>query len=78
MRSKEEVERFLEEIRIKVNSGVLSLLYLNDREKNVRALLNLEIPANKRTEVIPIQTSPRIINHYCNYEEPSNRKKDAG
>jgi hypothetical protein len=52
MKSKQEVEKFLEEIRIKYASGVLSLFYLNDRVKNVRALLDLEIPPDQRTEII--------------------------
>jgi|LSQX01.1.fsa_nt_gb hypothetical protein len=52
MKSRHEVEKFLEEIRVKYDSGVLSLYYLNDREKNAQALLDLEIPPNKRTEII--------------------------
>lgn len=52
MKSRHEVEKFLEEIRVKYESGVLSLYYLNDREKNAQALLDLEIPPNKRTEII--------------------------
>lgn len=52
MKSKQEVEKFLEEIRVKVISGVKCLLYLNDREKNAQTLLNLEIAPNKRTEII--------------------------
>lgn len=52
MKSKQEVEKFLEEIRVKVISGVKCLLYLNDREKNAQALLDLEIAPNKRTEII--------------------------
>ena len=52
MKSKQEVEKFLEEIRVKVASGVKYLLYLNDREKNAQALLDLEIAPNKRTEII--------------------------
>jgi hypothetical protein len=52
MKSRHEVEKFLEEIRVKYESGVLGLYYLNDREKNAQALLDLEIPPNKRTEII--------------------------
>jgi len=52
MNSRHEVEKFLEEIRVKYDSGVFSLYYLNDREKNLQALLDLEIPPNKRTEII--------------------------
>ena len=52
MKSRHDVEKFLEEIRVKYDSGVLSLYYLNDREKNAQALLDLEIPPNKRTEII--------------------------
>jgi|SRR5690554_3782033 len=52
MKSKQEIERFLEEIRVKIASGVIDLLYLSDRLKNVRALFDLEIPPNKRTEII--------------------------
>ncbi|HHU97378.1 MAG: toxin [Bacteroidota bacterium] len=52
MKSKQEVERFLEDIKIRVKSGILNILYLNDREKNARTLLELEIPGNKRTEII--------------------------
>jgi hypothetical protein len=52
MKSKQEVEKFLEEIRVKCKSGIWGLYFLNDREKNAQALLDLEIPPNKRTEII--------------------------
>lgn len=52
MKSKQEVEKFLEEIKIKVSSGVFGLFYLNDREKNAQVLQDLEISPSKRTEII--------------------------
>ena len=52
MKTRQEVERFLEEIKVKVSTGVLTLLYLNNREKNARTLLELEMPPNNRTDII--------------------------
>lgn len=52
MKTRQEIERFLEEIKVKVSTGILRLLYLNNREKNARTLLELEMPPNKRTDII--------------------------
>lgn len=52
MNEKQEVENFLNEIRIKVSSGVADLIFLNGREKNAQALLDLEITPAKRNEII--------------------------
>lgn len=49
---KEDVENFLEEIRVKEASGVMTILFLNQREKNAQALLDLDIPPDKRKEII--------------------------
>ena len=52
MASKQEVEKFLEELKVKEASGVLSFLILDDRAKNAQALHNLDIPPDKRKEII--------------------------
>lgn len=52
MKTKQEIEKFLEEIRIKEATGVSAILFLNEREKNAQALLDLEIPPDKRREII--------------------------
>lgn len=52
MKTSDEVEKLLEEIKVKIKAGVLTLFYLNDREKNVNALLDLEIAPNERTDII--------------------------
>ena len=52
MMLKEDVRRFLEEIKVKESSGVLAIVFLNEREKNAQALLDLDIPPDKRTEII--------------------------
>lgn len=52
MKSKQEVDKFLEEIRIKVSSGVSNLIFLNGREKNAQALFDLDVTPNMRKEII--------------------------
>jgi hypothetical protein len=52
MTTKQDVEQFLEEIRAKEACGVITFIFLNQREKNAQALLDLDIPPDKRKEVI--------------------------
>ena len=52
MVTKTEVERFLEELRVKEASGVLSFLILDDRSKNAQSLHNLNIAPDQRKEII--------------------------
>lgn len=52
MTTKQDVEKFLEEIRAKEACGVITFMFLNQREKNAQALLDLDIPPDKRKEVI--------------------------
>lgn len=52
MNTLQEVEKFLEEIRVKVSSGISNLVFLNGREKNAQALLDLDITPNTRIEII--------------------------
>jgi len=52
MVGKQEVEKFLEELKVKEASGVLSFLILDDRSKNAQSLHNLDIPPDKRKEII--------------------------
>lgn len=52
MAGKHEVEKFLEELKVKEASGVLSFLILDDRSKNAQSLHNLNIPPDKRKQII--------------------------
>src|SRR5690554_330750 len=52
MKSKQEVEKFLEEIKVKLSTGASSLIFLNGREKNAQALLDLDITPNMRKDII--------------------------
>ncbi|SCD21314.1 hypothetical protein PSM36_2513 [Proteiniphilum saccharofermentans] len=52
MRTRQDVEKFLEEIRTKEACGLITFMFLNQREKNAQALLDLDIPPDKRKEVI--------------------------
>src|SRR5690554_5429161 len=52
MNTKQEVEKFLEDIKVKISTGVLKLSFLDDRGKNAQALLDLDITPNMRLEVI--------------------------
>ena len=52
MVTKNEVEKFLLELRVKEASGVLSFLILDDRSKNAQSLHNLNIPPDQRKEII--------------------------
>lgn len=61
MKSKQEVDKFLEEIRVKVSSGVSNLIFLNGREKNAQALLDLDITPNMRKEIIEKLKSENFI-----------------
>lgn len=52
MTTKNEVEKFLEELRVKDASGVLTFLIRDDRSKNAQSLHNLDIPPDRRKEII--------------------------
>ena len=52
MISKDEVENFLEELRVKEASGVLPIFFKDERSKNAQSLHNLDIPPDKRKEII--------------------------
>jgi hypothetical protein len=52
MNTKQEVGKFLEDIKVKISTGVLKLSFLDDRGKNAQALLDLDITPNMRLEVI--------------------------
>jgi hypothetical protein len=52
MATKDEVEAFLEELRVKEASGILTLLILDDRSKNAQSLHTLDIPPDKRKDII--------------------------
>jgi hypothetical protein len=52
MVTKEEVEKFLEELKVKEASGVLSFLILDQRSKNAQSLHNLNIAPDQRKEII--------------------------
>lgn len=49
---KEDVEKFLNEIKVKEATGVFTIWFLNQREKNAQALFDLDIPPDKRKEII--------------------------
>ncbi len=50
MASKQEVEKYLNELRVKI--GIFGLLFLDDRGKNQQTLHDLEISPAKRKEII--------------------------
>lgn len=50
MSSREEVERFLEEFKVKMQ--VFDILFRDDRQKNTKTLLLLDITPQKRKEII--------------------------
>jgi hypothetical protein len=50
MASKREVEKFLNELKVKIE--IFSILFLDDRGKNAQTLHDLEISASKRKELI--------------------------
>lgn len=50
MSSKQEVEKFLSELKVKMD--VFGILFLDERGKNQQALHDLEISPNKRMEII--------------------------
>lgn len=52
MTTKNEVEKFLEELRVKEASGVLTFLIRDDRSKNAQSLHKLDISPDKRKEII--------------------------
>lgn len=52
MANKDEVAKFLEELRVKESSGILTILIRDDRSKNAQSLHNLDIPPDKRKEII--------------------------
>jgi hypothetical protein len=50
MTSKQEVEKYLRELKVKMN--VFGILFLDDRGKNQQTLHDLEITPGKRKEII--------------------------
>lgn len=50
MKSKQEVDSFLKELKYKIN--LFGILFLDDRGKNQQALHDLEITPSKRKEII--------------------------
>ncbi|MCX6309891.1 MAG: toxin [Bacteroidia bacterium] len=50
MSSKQDVEKFLRELKVKMD--VFDILFLDERGKNQQALHDLEISPNKRLEII--------------------------
>lgn len=50
MTSKQEIEKFLEELKLKMK--VFGILFLDDRGKNQQTLHDLEISPTKRKEII--------------------------
>jgi hypothetical protein len=50
MISKEEVESYLKELKVKMN--ILGILFLDNRGKNQQSLHDLDISPNKRKEII--------------------------
>lgn len=50
MITKQDIEKFLEVIRTKEACGVITFMFLSQREKNAQALLDLDIPPDKRKE----------------------------
>ncbi|MBN1767982.1 MAG: toxin, partial [Prolixibacteraceae bacterium] len=52
MASKQEVETYLKELKVKMN--IFGILFLDDRGKNQQALHDLEISPAKRKEIISL------------------------
>jgi hypothetical protein len=52
MATKDEIAKFLGELRVKESSGILTFLIRDDRSKNAQSLHNLDIPPDKRKEII--------------------------
>jgi len=52
MVTKNDVEKFLDELKIKEASGLLPFLFKDERSKNAQSLHNLDIPPDKRKEII--------------------------
>jgi len=52
MVTKVEVEKFLEELKVKEVSGLLPIFFRDERSKNAQSLHNLDIPPDKRKEII--------------------------
>jgi len=52
MVTKDEVEKFIDALRVKKASGVLRFLILDDRSKNAQSLHNLNIPPDQRKDII--------------------------
>ncbi|MCK4662828.1 MAG: type II toxin-antitoxin system MqsR family toxin [Bacteroidales bacterium] len=50
MASKQEVEKYLKELNVKMK--IFGILFFDDRSKNQQALHDLEISPNKRKEII--------------------------
>jgi hypothetical protein len=50
MTTKEEVEVFLKDLNLKVK--IFDILFLDDRGKNAQSLYDLDIPPNRRKEII--------------------------
>jgi hypothetical protein len=50
MASKQEAEKFLKELQVKIE--IFNILFLDDRGKNAQTLHDLEITASKRKELI--------------------------
>ncbi len=50
MTPREEVEKFLKELKVKIE--IFDILFLDDRGKNQQTLLDLEITPNKRKDII--------------------------
>ena len=50
MASKQEVETFLKELKVKIE--IFDILFLDDRGKNQQTLHDLEISPSKRKEII--------------------------
>lgn len=52
MTTKEEVSLFLEDLRTKEACGLLTILIRDDRSKNAQSLHTLDIPPDKRKDII--------------------------
>ena len=50
MASKQEVEKYLKELKVKID--IFGILFLDDRGKNQHVLHDLEISPSKRKEII--------------------------
>ncbi|MFV0553245.1 MAG: toxin [Mangrovibacterium sp.] len=50
MTSRQDVERYLKELKTKI--GIFGILFLDERDKNRQTVYDLEIPPAKRKEII--------------------------